>query len=53
MLNDEDIETVKYLRNSQNDALKREAAYLIERLNLENMMLKRKIRVAVAELSEW
>jgi hypothetical protein len=36
MLTDEDKATLHYLRNSKNDALKREAADLIERLSNEN-----------------
>lgn len=44
MLNDEDKATVKYLRNSPKDALKKEAADLIERLDLELSLIKRRMR---------
>lgn len=44
MLNEEDKATVKYLRNSPKDALKREAADLIERLDLELSLVKRRLR---------
>ena len=44
MLNEEDKATVKYLRNSPKDALKKEAADLIERLDLELSLIKRRMR---------
>lgn len=41
MLTDEDLATIQYLRNSPKDALKREAADLIERLAAQLERLQR------------
>lgn len=43
MLNDSDKETLHYLKQSS-DSLKKDAAELIERLDLELSLLKRKMR---------
>lgn len=43
-MTDEDKATVKYLRNSPSDSLKKEAADLIERLDLELKLIKRRFR---------
>lgn len=48
MLNESDLQTLKYLRNSPRDALKKEAADLIERLSAELDLTKRKMSDASA-----